>query len=93
MTSVLKGNFKTKKDIEIGSHTISPLFAFWFPNGAVYVARVLWFQENRTFYGEKTVAHVMPAERSLDVDSAWDLEMVRALLARNDAIPRAGRDA
>ena len=69
------------------------------PNGAVYVARVPWFQENRTFYGEKTVAHVMPPERSLDVDSAWDLEMVRALLVsrasqpRNDAIPQAGRDA
>ncbi len=67
--------------------------------GAVYVAEAPWFRAHRTFFAPETVAYVMPAERSLDVDSAWDLEMVRALLAwrasqpRNDAIPRAGRDA
>jgi CMP-N-acetylneuraminic acid synthetase len=50
------------------------------PNGAVFVARVPWYRENRTFYGPDTVAYEMPAERSVDVDTALDLALVETLL-------------
>ena len=52
------------------------------PNGAVFVARVPWFLEHRTFYGPGTVAYVMPPERSVDVDTALDLCVAEAFLKR-----------
>ncbi len=42
------------------------------PNGAVYVADIAWLRQSRTFIAGETVAHVMPAERSLDIDTADD---------------------
>jgi len=49
-------------------------------NGAVFVAQVPWYREHRAFYGPDTVLYIMPQERSLDVDTALDLSVVRALL-------------
>jgi N-acylneuraminate cytidylyltransferase len=42
------------------------------PNGAVYVARVPWLRETGTFLSGGTVGYVMPAERSLDIDTEND---------------------
>ena len=42
------------------------------PNGAVYVADIAWLRQSRTFIAGETVAHVMPVERSLDIDTADD---------------------
>ena len=50
------------------------------PNGAVFVARTTELKASRTFYGPKTVAHVMPAERSVDIDTPLDLELARQLV-------------
>lgn len=43
-------------------------------NGAVYVARTAWLQESRSFVTPQTVALVMPAQRSLDIDTLEDFE-------------------
>jgi CMP-N,N'-diacetyllegionaminic acid synthase len=51
-------------------------------NGAVYVARTDWMRAQRTFYGPDTIGHVMPSERSVDIDSALDLALAEALLAQ-----------
>jgi CMP-N,N'-diacetyllegionaminic acid synthase len=51
------------------------------PNGAVFVADTRWFCEHRTFYSPETVAYVMPAERSVDIDVEEDLAAVEARLA------------
>lgn len=45
-------------------------------NGAVYAARIDWLKQHQRFVGDDTVAHIMPAERSLDVDTAFDLKLV-----------------
>lgn len=42
-------------------------------NGAVYVANVQWLVSNRTFLSEETRGYVMPASRSLDIDTERDL--------------------
>lgn len=52
-------------------------------NGAVYVADVEWYRENQTFYGQETVAHVMPPERSVDVDTELDLMLVETIMEAN----------
>lgn len=51
-------------------------------NGAVYVARSEWLQKKRTFISDETVAYPMPAERSLDIDSEFDLRIFTCLALR-----------
>lgn len=48
---------------------LPPVYAL---NGAIYIADVAWLRRTRGFVGEGTVAHVMPAERSLDIDTEAD---------------------
>jgi N-acylneuraminate cytidylyltransferase len=49
-------------------------------NGALYVARVDWLQQHRTFLAPETVGYVMLADRSLDLDSEDDFELLRMRL-------------
>ena len=53
--------------------------ALYVLNGAVYVAQIRHLQRHETFLAPRTVAHVMPRERSLDIDTPFDLQMARAL--------------
>jgi CMP-N,N'-diacetyllegionaminic acid synthase len=53
-------------------------------NGAVYVADVSWFRENRRFLTDETVGYEMPPERSPDVDTKLDLRYVEAIIAAQD---------
>lgn len=46
-------------------------------NGAVYVASCEWFHSHNTFFGDGTISHVMPRDRSLDIDTPEDLEWAR----------------
>ncbi len=49
-------------------------------NGAIYFARRAPLMENQTFYGPNTYAYVMPPERSLDVDTPWELHLCNLIL-------------
>ena len=48
-------------------------------NGAVYVMRWENIEANEPILMPGALAHVMPMERSVDIDSAFDLEFVRFL--------------
>jgi len=49
-------------------------------NGAIFlVARGILLKQ-RTFYPDRTYAYVMPPERSLDIDSPWDLHLAELIL-------------
>lgn len=63
-------------------------------NGAVYVANVAWLRSNRTFVTRQTVAHVMPTERSIDIDTAADFEAFRQALTKepHGQVPPPPRD-
>ena len=50
-------------------------------NGAVYVARVDWLRESKSFLTPETVGYVMPRERSLDIDTELDFKIAEAVLA------------
>ena len=56
-------------------------------NGAVYACRTEVFRTTGTFYGQRLRAHVMPQDRSVNIDSEDDLLYAEFLLAR-----RVGRD-
>ncbi len=49
---------------------LPPLFAL---NGAIYIVRTEILLRERTLFPDRTYGYVMPSERSLDIDSAWDL--------------------
>lgn len=50
-------------------------------NGAVFVGDTAWVRGRSSFFSPETVGHVMPAERSLDIDTEQDLVVAEALLA------------
>jgi CMP-N,N'-diacetyllegionaminic acid synthase len=49
-------------------------------NGAIYLALRNILLETRTWYSEKTYAYIMPEERSLDIDTPWDLYLANLIL-------------
>ncbi|MBF0124381.1 MAG: acylneuraminate cytidylyltransferase family protein [Magnetococcales bacterium] len=51
-------------------------------NGAVFMARVDWLRHNRSFLTAESRGFVMPAERSIDIDSELDFALAE-LLARS----------
>lgn len=51
-------------------------------NGAVYVAKTMAFKKEKSFLSEKTVAYIMPAERSFDVDTELDLKLCEYIIGR-----------
>lgn len=51
-------------------------------NGAIYVIRSTILRERKSYFTERTFGYVMPRERSLDVDTAWDLRIAEMALSR-----------
>ena len=55
-------------------------------NGAIYFARCEWLLAGRTFIGSETIGYLMPAERSVDIDTPLDWRLAELLL-----LEQAGR--
>jgi len=53
---------------------------FWGPNGHIYLVKKDIFLNGNTFYPEGTIGYRMPDERSLDIDSEWDLYLADLIL-------------
>ncbi|MFZ5633348.1 MAG: cytidylyltransferase domain-containing protein [Bacillota bacterium] len=49
-------------------------------NGAVYIARIKWLLENKSFTSDETLAYVMPCERALDIDTEYHLRIFEFLI-------------
>lgn len=49
-------------------------------NGAVYVLSIAFVQREREFIGEGTLGYVMPQERSYDIDTTVDFQVVEVLM-------------
>jgi CMP-N-acetylneuraminic acid synthetase len=58
----------------------SPLEPLYRPNGAVFAARTDVLMESVALYTDRTYAYVMPIDRSLDVDTPWDLYLADLVL-------------
>jgi CMP-N,N'-diacetyllegionaminic acid synthase len=56
---------------------LSPVFAL---NGAIYLALRAFLLSERTFISDRTYAYVMPENRSLDVDTPWELHLADLIL-------------
>jgi N-acylneuraminate cytidylyltransferase len=56
-------------DRSVNRQSLPPVYLL---NGAVYVAEIEWFKQSRSFLTDQTVAYVMPASRSVDIDTVRD---------------------
>lgn len=56
---------------------LEPVYAL---NGAIYLATRQHLMRAQSFYSDHTYAYVMPPERSIDVDSEWDLHLCDLIL-------------
>jgi len=52
----------------------------YLPNGAIYVASAETLKQTHSFYTPKIKPYIMPAERSLDIDSEFDLLFAEVLM-------------
>lgn len=53
---------------------------FYAVSGTFWASAVPYFRDNRGHWGPNTIMHVMPRERSMDIDDPLDLQIARALL-------------
>ncbi len=60
---------------------------FYRLNGAIYLAYRNYLLNRRDFFGARTFAYIMPRERSVDIDTAFDFEFAEYLLKKR--CPRA----
>lgn len=57
------------------------------PNGAIFVTAPAMLREHESFFEPGGRAFVMPAERSVDIDTALDLEVTRAIVSARPVRP------
>lgn len=50
------------------------------PNGALYFAKTKWLKKTQAFYSDETLGYIMPAARSVDIDSPLDFKLAEFLL-------------
>ena len=54
-------------------------FKDYSPNGAIFMAKPAAYLERKHFFGEKSLAYIMNAQDSVDIDGALDLLVVKTL--------------
>lgn len=55
-------------------------------NGAIFMAKRTVLEEKRGWYTNRTRPLLMPPERSLDIDTAWDLRLADLILRDREGI-------
>lgn len=55
----------------------------YLPNGAIYVFKVELLKQKK-YYSDKTFPYLMPAERSIDIDSLHDFKMAEFLMEKTN---------
>ena len=54
----------------------------YMPNGAIYISSLDYLKKERSFYGERVIPYIMPANRSIDIDSETDLLLGELIIQR-----------
>ncbi|MDD4012803.1 MAG: acylneuraminate cytidylyltransferase family protein [Candidatus Omnitrophica bacterium] len=72
----MKG-FLSKKHVNVPRQRLPRYFM---PNGALFLSFSEHLRKERSFYGNRTYAYVMPRERSVDIDSIFDFMLAETLM-------------
>ncbi len=59
------------------------LSPFYRLNGAIYLAYCHYLKQEKSFFGDKTFAYIMPRERSIDIDEEIDFILAEILRNKN----------
>ena len=70
-------DFGSKPEGYLPQQVLPPAYVV---NGVMYLVRRDVLIEEHTFYTERTYAYVMPPERSLDIDTPWDMYLAELIL-------------
>lgn len=62
-------SFVPMKDTPVRRQALPKIYGL---NGAVYVAKVPWLLETKSFITKETIGYIMPRERSFDIDEELD---------------------
>ena len=57
--------------------------AFYRLNGAIYLSYCNYLKQEKSFFGDKTFAYIMPRERSIDIDEELDFIVAEILLGNS----------
>jgi len=55
-------------------------------NGAIYLAYWNYLKQERSFFGDKTFAYIMPRERSIDIDEEIDFILAELLMCHPEVL-------
>jgi N-acylneuraminate cytidylyltransferase/CMP-N,N'-diacetyllegionaminic acid synthase len=55
----------------------------YLPNGAIYVFRYDILKNQRVYYTDKSYPYLMPAEKSVDIDTLYDFKLAEFLMNQN----------
>lgn len=93
VVSVYKSNHPPQWMLTIEDGYLKPLFGeaslnlrrqslpeTYTPNGAIFVSTPSALRANRSFYTPKSLPYLMPAERSVDIDTYFDLRVAELAL-------------
>jgi CMP-N,N'-diacetyllegionaminic acid synthase len=69
--------FFEQQKVDANRQELPPAFAL---NGAIYLIKNKTLLSQQNFFNSRTYAYVMPQERSLDVDTEWDLHLADLVL-------------
>lgn len=67
---------------EVQNRNRQDLGKYYRINGAIYLAQSDFLTRNKSFFGPKTYAYIMPIERSIDIDNEYDLQIASFLLSK-----------
>lgn len=82
-SGLMKPILDDPRNLSYRRQDLPPAYAL---NGAVYVARRDWLKGRTSFLSPETICHVMPRDRSIDIDTEFDISMLEAYLSvRNNA--------
>jgi N-acylneuraminate cytidylyltransferase/CMP-N,N'-diacetyllegionaminic acid synthase len=75
----LMNNFIAKK---VRNKNRQDLPLFYRLNGAIYLVSVKFLRKTMDIYGKATYPHIMPLERSVDIDTYIDFELAELLMSK-----------
>ncbi|MEO0269683.1 MAG: acylneuraminate cytidylyltransferase family protein [candidate division WOR-3 bacterium] len=61
------------------------------PNGAIFIAKYKALLKEKTFYGKKLTIYYMPREKSIDIDTIYDLKMAEIILKLKNETERSNK--
>ncbi|PCJ20685.1 MAG: acylneuraminate cytidylyltransferase [Candidatus Cloacimonadota bacterium] len=75
-----QNNYLNKYDIKSSTLRRQDIDDVYFYEGSIYISETKSYLSNKSFYHSKTIAHVIPKFKSLEIDDIYDFLMVESIM-------------